>query len=137
MSTGTRRDTEMKKDKEVVAMSSSSPNSNDDNSSEEDLVSLTSVRFSSRNTSSKYDFVKVNSSSSSSLSVSFPRKSESFENFLLQKQVKVWLGDNADHYYVLSRFLLSRMLTVTKVSIQFNILTLFICQVHQFFYFVG
>lgn len=31
-------------------------------------------------------------------------------------QVKVWLGDNADHYYVLSRFLLSRMLTVTKVS---------------------
>ncbi|KAH6788452.1 P-loop containing nucleoside triphosphate hydrolases superfamily protein, partial [Perilla frutescens var. frutescens] len=29
--------------------------------------------------------------------------------------VKVWLGDNADHYYVLSRFLLSRMLTVTKI----------------------
>jgi hypothetical protein len=27
----------------------------------------------------------------------------------------VWLGENADHYYVLSRFLLSRMLTVTKV----------------------
>lgn len=84
----------MKKDKEVIAMSSSSPNSNDDNSSEEDLdgnnhkgVSLTSIRFSSRNTSSKYDFVKV----------------------------KVWLGDNADHYYVLSRFLLSRMLTVTKI----------------------
>ncbi|KAL9689720.1 hypothetical protein QQ045_010109 [Rhodiola kirilowii] len=45
------------------------------------------ARFSSRNTSSKYDFVKV----------------------------KVWLGDNADHYYVLSRFLLSRMLTVTKI----------------------
>ncbi|GAB2265440.1 hypothetical protein Dimus_000495 [Dionaea muscipula] len=43
--------------------------------------------FSSRNASSKYDFVKV----------------------------KVWLGDNADHYYVLSRFLLSRMLTVTKI----------------------
>nr|CAB3497360.1 unnamed protein product [Digitaria exilis] len=40
----------------------------------------------SRNASSKYDFVKV----------------------------KVWLGENADHYYVLSRFLLSRMLTVTK-----------------------
>ncbi|KAI3735153.1 hypothetical protein L6452_14641 [Arctium lappa] len=40
-----------------------------------------------RNGSSKYDFVKV----------------------------KVWLGDNADHYYVLSRFLLSRMLTVTKI----------------------
>ncbi|VVB13600.1 unnamed protein product [Arabis nemorensis] len=29
-------------------------------------------------------------------------------------QVKVWLGD-ADHYYVLSRFLVSRMLTVTKI----------------------
>ncbi|XP_078439835.1 P-loop containing nucleoside triphosphate hydrolases superfamily protein isoform X2 [Wolffia australiana] len=45
------------------------------------------VRMQSRNASSKYDFVKV----------------------------KVWLGDNADHYYVLSRFLLSRMLTVTKI----------------------
>ncbi|KAG9135251.1 hypothetical protein Leryth_024539 [Lithospermum erythrorhizon] len=45
------------------------------------------TRFSPRNVSSKYDFVKV----------------------------KVWLGDNADHYYVLSRFLLSRMLTVTKI----------------------
>ncbi|KAL8049888.1 hypothetical protein ABFX02_06G048300 [Erythranthe guttata] len=43
--------------------------------------------YSTRNASSKYDFVKV----------------------------KVWLGDNADHYYVLSRFLLSRMLTVTKI----------------------
>ncbi|CAN6201181.1 unnamed protein product [Urochloa humidicola] len=41
----------------------------------------------SRNATSKYDFVKV----------------------------KVWLGENADHYYVLSRFLLSRMLTVTKI----------------------
>lgn len=30
-------------------------------------------------------------------------------------QVKVWLGTNADHYYVLSRFLVSRMLLVTKV----------------------
>lgn len=44
-------------------------------------------RPATRNASSKYDFVKV----------------------------KVWLGDNADHYYVLSRFLLSRMLTVTKI----------------------
>jgi len=50
-----------------------------------------SVRFSSRNASSKYDFIKV----------------------------KVWLGDNADHYYVLSRFLLCRMLTVTKVTLLF------------------
>nr|XP_010322010.1 uncharacterized protein LOC101248109 [Solanum lycopersicum] len=40
-----------------------------------------------RNDSSKYDFVKV----------------------------KVWLGDNDDRYYVLSRFLLTRMLTVTKI----------------------
>lgn len=45
------------------------------------------TRLPSRNASSKYDFVKV----------------------------KVWLGENADHYYVLSRFLLSRMLTVTKI----------------------
>ncbi|KAL3524151.1 hypothetical protein ACH5RR_016985 [Cinchona calisaya] len=45
------------------------------------------IRVPSRAGSSKYDFVKV----------------------------KVWLGDNADHYYVLSRFLLSRMLTVTKI----------------------
>ncbi|OMO94884.1 hypothetical protein CCACVL1_05727 [Corchorus capsularis] len=45
------------------------------------------AKSSPRNASSKYDFVKV----------------------------KVWLGDNADHYYVLSRFLLSRMLTVTKI----------------------
>ncbi|KAK8690567.1 hypothetical protein V6N13_074099 [Hibiscus sabdariffa] len=50
-------------------------------------LSFSSVKSSPRNVSSKYDFVKV----------------------------KVWLGDNADHYYVLSRFLLSRMLTVTKI----------------------
>ncbi|XP_042394667.1 P-loop NTPase domain-containing protein LPA1 homolog 1-like isoform X2 [Zingiber officinale] len=50
-------------------------------------VSHPPARLPSRNASSKYDFVKV----------------------------KVWLGDNADHYYVLSRFLLSRMLTVTKI----------------------
>ncbi|KAG0575024.1 hypothetical protein KC19_VG311800 [Ceratodon purpureus] len=41
----------------------------------------------SRGAASKYDFVKV----------------------------KVWLGTNADHYYVLSRFLVSRMLLVTKI----------------------
>lgn len=40
-----------------------------------------------RGTASKYDFVKV----------------------------KVWLGTNADHYYILSRFLISRMLLVTKI----------------------
>ncbi|EXC13938.1 hypothetical protein L484_006636 [Morus notabilis] len=54
---------------------------------ENDASFPSSGRHSSRNASSKYDFVKV----------------------------KVWLGDNADHYYVLSRFLLSRMLTVTKI----------------------
>ena len=31
-------------------------------------------------------------------------------------KVKVWLEQNADHYYVLSRFLLSKMLSVTKVQ---------------------
>ncbi|CAI5517011.1 unnamed protein product [Closterium sp. Naga37s-1] len=40
-----------------------------------------------RHTSSKYDFVKV----------------------------RVWLGENEDHYYVLSRFLIARMLTVTRM----------------------
>lgn len=39
------------------------------------------------------------------------------DGLFLNLQVKVWLGDNADHYYVFSRFLLSRMLTVTKVII--------------------
>ncbi|WKA06607.1 hypothetical protein VitviT2T_024502 [Vitis vinifera] len=71
----------MKKDKGVAVPNPNTP--------EEDISdsSLPPVRFSTRNASSKYDFVKV----------------------------KVWLGDNADHYYVLSRFLLSRMLTVTKI----------------------
>ncbi|WJX49632.1 hypothetical protein P8452_36040 [Trifolium repens] len=59
----------------------------EEDTDDKQLPSFPSVRFSSRNASSKYDFVKV----------------------------KVWLGDNADHYYVLSRFLLSRMLTVTKI----------------------
>ncbi|KAA6417525.1 MAG: 2-phosphoglycerate expressed [Trebouxia sp. A1-2] len=40
-----------------------------------------------KHTASKYDFVKV----------------------------KVWLGEGMSHYYVLSRFLISRMLTVTKI----------------------
>ncbi|GMH08777.1 hypothetical protein Nepgr_010617 [Nepenthes gracilis] len=60
------------------------------NNSEEEKAENPTSRprgFSTRNASSKYDFVKV----------------------------KVWLGDNADHYYVLSRFLLCRMLTVTKI----------------------
>ncbi|GBF91278.1 2-phosphoglycerate kinase [Raphidocelis subcapitata] len=32
-------------------------------------------------------------------------------------KVKVWLGDNMDHYYVLSRFLVCRMLTVTMIPV--------------------
>ncbi|WOL10191.1 hypothetical protein Cni_G18945 [Canna indica] len=58
-----------------------------DETKAEPSLALPPSRLPSRNASSKYDFVKV----------------------------KVWLGDNADHYYVLSRFLLSRMLTVTKI----------------------
>ncbi|BAT91324.1 hypothetical protein LR48_Vigan08g210100 [Vigna angularis] len=71
------------KEKEVVVGSPASGEDVDD----KQRPAFPSARFSTRNASSKYDFVKV----------------------------KVWLGDNADHYYVLSRFLLSRMLTVTKI----------------------
>ncbi|CAJ1934279.1 unnamed protein product [Sphenostylis stenocarpa] len=71
------------KEKEVVVANPLSGEDSDD----KQRPSFPSGRFSTRNASSKYDFVKV----------------------------KVWLGDNADHYYVLSRFLLSRMLTVTKI----------------------
>ncbi|XLR03946.1 hypothetical protein S83_070144, partial [Arachis hypogaea] len=39
------------------------------------------------------------------------------EAYCYNASVKVWLGDNADHYYVLSRFLLSRTLTVTKIKL--------------------
>ncbi|XP_062092191.1 uncharacterized protein LOC133798035 [Humulus lupulus] len=82
----------MKKDKGVAVFchdddEDDNDNDNDNHGHKKDNTSFPSVRFSSRNASSKYDFVKV----------------------------KVWLGDNADHYYVLSRFLLSRMLTVTKI----------------------
>ncbi|KAJ9164046.1 hypothetical protein P3X46_023663 [Hevea brasiliensis] len=82
----------MGKDKEFAASSSNPITHSNNNSGEDDSdptknPSFPTVNFSSRNASSKYDFVKV----------------------------KVWLGDHADHYYVLSRFLLSRMLTVTKI----------------------
>lgn len=78
----------MKKEKGVALGSSPSSRSCDEfEYKEEEKLNNPAVRFSTRNASSKYDFVKV----------------------------KVWLGDNADHYYVLSRFLLSRMLTVTKI----------------------
>ncbi|XP_010483815.1 PREDICTED: uncharacterized protein LOC104762260 [Camelina sativa] len=71
--------------------SSGSSRTNNNNGEHEpreiNIRSFSSVPSSPRNASSKYDFVKV----------------------------KVWLGDNADHYYVLSRFLVCRMLTVTKI----------------------
>ncbi|KAI5670226.1 hypothetical protein M9H77_10590 [Catharanthus roseus] len=83
----------MKKDKGVAIASPSMEGYTQDDDEEifmgnsNSSTRLPATRFSTRNASSKYDFVKV----------------------------KVWLGDNADHYYVLSRFLLSRMLTVTKI----------------------
>lgn len=91
----------MKKDKSVLIANPSGTSDAKSSSSnrvylpedeeEESEKQLTTNDFplptATRNGSSKYDFVKV----------------------------KVWLGDNADHYYVLSRFLLSRMLTVTKI----------------------
>ena len=30
-------------------------------------------------------------------------------------KIRVWLGEGQEHYYILSRFLISRTLTVTKV----------------------
>jgi hypothetical protein len=57
----------------------------------QDVTSSVAATFPFRNATSKYNFVKV----------------------------MVWFGENADHYYVLSRFLVSRMLTVTKVSLCF------------------
>ncbi|KAI3458310.1 hypothetical protein Pfo_014973 [Paulownia fortunei] len=81
----------MKKEK-GVAIGNPSKNQEEEQEGEDfdhrNKIALSAaLPFSTRNASSKYDFVKV----------------------------KVWLGDNADHYYVLSRFLLSRMLTVTKI----------------------
>ncbi|KAJ3681857.1 hypothetical protein LUZ60_014430 [Juncus effusus] len=73
-------------DSASAAMASSGSGSCDKKKTE-DQPAMPPSRFPSRSGSSKYDFVKV----------------------------KVWLGENADHYYVLSRFLLSRMLTVTKI----------------------
>ncbi|XP_078148786.1 P-loop containing nucleoside triphosphate hydrolases superfamily protein isoform X2 [Carex rostrata] len=63
------------------------PRDPDEKRKKDDQPNVPPARYPSRSGSSKYDFVKV----------------------------KVWLGENADHYYVLSRFLLSRMLTVTKI----------------------
>jgi hypothetical protein len=57
----------------------------------QDVASSVAATFPSRKATSKYDFVKV----------------------------MVWFRENVDHYYVLSRFLVSRMLTITKVSLCF------------------
>ncbi|KAG5249160.1 hypothetical protein OIU76_004177 [Salix suchowensis] len=82
-----------RKGKEVVILTSPNHNSAEEEEGGFDHSKINGrsfpsfPSFSSRNASSKYDFVKV----------------------------KVWLGENADHCYVLSRFLLSRMLTVTKI----------------------
>nr|QIA97564.1 phosphoglycerate kinase 1 [Celmisia lyallii] len=84
----------MKKDKSVLIANPNPPKSSSSSSNKAEKESDNQfnandfpLRSGTRNGSSKYDFVKV----------------------------KVWLGDHADHYYVLSRFLLSRMLTVTKI----------------------
>lgn len=136
-----RCEREMKKGKGIAV---SSPKSGEDTEKDSPLPTL---RFSSRNASSKYDFVKV----FLFLSFGFLGNQSEIDRFFdfvysfssltwyglifkpfffgsLLLKVKVWLGENADHYYVLSRFLLSRMLTVTKVS---NSLP------SQFFFFFG
>ena len=73
-----------------------------------------------RHSASKYDFVKVGHT----LQVSRLRGLVNKKVFRLPSspdlplpgaKVKVWLGENQDHYYVLSRFLTSRMLTVTMI----------------------
>ncbi|XP_057834860.1 uncharacterized protein LOC131045309 isoform X1 [Cryptomeria japonica] len=69
-----------------IIQSSEGEASNDEHASSS-VTSIPAALPAARNTTSKYDFVKV----------------------------RVWLGDNADHYYVMSRFLLCRMLTVTKI----------------------
>ncbi len=62
-----------------------------------------------KHTASKYDFVKV-------LDLASIRCSHIFVSAVVTRlQVKVWLGEGMTHYYVLSRFLISRMLTVTKI----------------------
>ena len=83
------------------------------------IRSFSSVPSSPRNASSKYDFVKVRFFFRFGwfLILLLFQISDFFFFFVDGNffKVKVWLGDNADHYYVLSRFLVCRMLTVTKV----------------------
>ncbi|KAL6007822.1 hypothetical protein ACLOJK_033324 [Asimina triloba] len=96
----------MEKGKGIVA-GSVPPPTEDHDENKRDIASLLSGRSAPRNASSKYDFVKV--------ACPIPSHRLFTDAPLFLPQVKVWLGDNADHYYVLSRFLLSRMLTVTKI----------------------
>lgn len=91
------------------------PHDPDEKRKKDDQPNVPPARYPSRSGSSKYDFVKVRSAELL-LSCSFVIMIFSFDWFCCAIQVKVWLGENADHYYVLSRFLLSRMLTVTKVT---------------------
>ena len=56
--------------------------------SESSILKLAAERLRDRKPpSSKYDYIKI----------------------------KVWLGEGLDHYFILSRFLIARVLTVTKV----------------------
>ena len=73
-----------------------------------------------RHSASKYDFVKVGHSLQASCLRGLVGKKlfclpSSPDLPLPGAKVKVWLGENQDHYYVLSRFLISRMLTVTMI----------------------
>ncbi|KVI07584.1 hypothetical protein Ccrd_014052, partial [Cynara cardunculus var. scolymus] len=82
------------------------------------------LRIVTHSGSSRYDFVKVFPTPLVNLSMreqkhgEYGPKLEIIAVWMGKRtciNVKVWLGDDADHYYVLSRFLLSRMLTVTKI----------------------
>jgi len=70
-------------------MAKNSEDLRDDAEGDRALLKLAAERFQENRKvpSSKYDFVKI----------------------------KVWLGENREHYYILSRFLIARMLTVTRV----------------------
>ena len=54
------------------------------------------------------------SSNAANASMKHPRKAKGGSKYDFVK-VRVWLGEHWDHYYVMSRFLLSRMLTAANV----------------------
>lgn len=81
-----------------------------------------------RKAASKYDFVKVRDRKHTPASVKCHRLPAVASGDATDakpagvtcpahatSQVKVWLGEEGSHYYVLSRFLVSRSLTVTKI----------------------